>query len=163
MAANIMSEDDRISQSNKRAMRNPWVLGWLGLLTLVLLVNIAMITTAVVTNPGLVEQDYYEKGRDHEQNFLKKQAARNALGWSFNLDMPEELVLGKDATLRFNVVDKFGVALKDVKVDLTAYRPSDASADFSMQMESFAPGQYQTKVNFMLKGIWELKVKPTRQ
>ncbi|MCW9025641.1 MAG: FixH family protein [Gammaproteobacteria bacterium] len=151
-----------ISQSNKQAMRNPWVLGWLGLLAIVLVVNIGMISTALITSPGLVEQDYYEKGRDHEENFLKKQAARNALGWNFKLDVPAKILLGQSAILRFSVVDKVGVPLDDIKVDVKAYRPSDVTADFNVVMDSFAPGQYQTKVNFMLKGIWELKVKVTQ-
>ena len=159
-----MSNEDNskaplISQSNKQAFRNPWVLGWLGLLIFVLLVNAGMITTAYMTSPGLVDKDYYEKGRDQEENMLKKRAARNALGWSFKLDLPEQIVVGKDATIRFNVVDKFGVALKDIKVELTAYRPSDINADFSINMQAFAAGQYQADAVFHLKGVWELQIK----
>ena len=49
-----------ISQSNNRAFRNPWVIAWIALVVIVLAVNIAMITLAVTTNPGLVDKDYYE-------------------------------------------------------------------------------------------------------
>ncbi len=151
-----------ISQSNKRAMRNPWVLGWIGLVTVVLLVNVAMISMAVVTNSGLVEEDYYEKGRDHEQNFLKKQAARHALGWNFKLDVPEDLILGQAHTIRFNVVDRRGLAVDDLNIEVLAYRPSDADADFKLSMQAFAPGQYQAQALFPLKGVWELKLKASQ-
>lgn len=158
----MSNKEKRITQSSKKALRNPWVLGWLGLLSLVLVVNMGMITTAFMTNPGLVDKDYYEKGRDHEENFLKKRMARNALGWSFRLDIPEQLTIGKTEKIRFNVVDKYGVPLRDISVNLHAYRPSDASADFFMQMKEFAPGQYQADAKFVLKGVWELHVKVTQ-
>jgi len=148
-----------ISQSNKQALRNPWVLGWIALVTVVLLVNAAMITMALLTNSGLVEEDYYEKGRDQERNFLKKRAARHALGWNFKLDVPEELVLGQAHMLRFNVVDRLGLAVDDLTVEMQAYRPSDADADFRLTMQAFAPGQYQARAVFPLKGIWDLKLK----
>ena len=151
-----------ISQSNKQAMRNPWVLGWIGLVTVVLLVNVAMISMAVVTNSGLVEEDYYEKGRDHEKNFLKKQAARHALGWNFKLDVPEDLILDQAHTIRFNVVDKWGLAVEDLDIKVQAYRPSDADADFKLTLQSFAPGQYQAQAVFSLKGVWELKLKASQ-
>jgi len=151
-----------ISQSNKQALRNPWVLGWIGLVTVVLLVNAGMITMALLTNSGLVEEDYYEKGRDHERNFLKKQAARHALGWNFKLDVPEDLILGQAHTLRFNVVDRRGLAVEGLDVEVLAYRPSDADADFKLEMQAFAPGQYQARAVFPLKGVWELKLKASQ-
>ncbi len=151
-----------ISQSNKQAMRNPWVLGWISLVIIVLLVNVTMISMAVVTNSGLVEENYYEKGRDHELNFLKNQAARHALGWNFKLDVPEDIILGQTHTLRFNIVDRQGVAVDGLDVEVLAYRPSDAEADFNLEMQRFAPGQYQASGRFPLKGVWELKLKVTQ-
>lgn len=155
----MMNNSKAISQSNKEALRNPWVLGWIALVTIVLLVNAAMITLAVLTNSGLVEEDYYEKGRDQERNILKQRAARQALGWSFKLDVPDELILGQTHTLRFNVVDRLGLAVNDLNVEMQAYRPSDADADFRLTMQTFAPGQYQARALFPLKGVWELKLK----
>ncbi len=148
-----------ISQANKKGMRNPWVLGWIALVAIVLLVNAVMITLAIVTNSGLVVNNYYEKGQDLERNIIKERAARHALGWNFKLDVPEELVLGQMHTLRFNVVDRQGLAVNDLRVEMHAYRPSDANADFRLKMEAFAPGQYQAKAVFPLKGIWDLKLK----
>lgn len=145
-----------ISQSNKRAFRNPWVIGWIALVAIVLGVNAAMITLAVVTNPGLVSEDYYEQGRDFERNLHQRVAARNALGWEMRLDIPETLRSARRETLRFTAVDKHGLPLEKLKVKLIGYRPSDASADFSTDLDAFGGGIYQASVNFPLKGMWEL-------
>jgi nitrogen fixation protein FixH len=147
-----------ISQDNKHAMRNPWVLGWLGLLLTVIAVNVAFIVTAFNTNPGLVEEGYYEKGRDHEKNFQKRLEARNRLGWDIRLQSPEQVVAGKAAPYSVNIVDKVGMPLRDAEVTLQAYRPSDASADIHTTMELVATGVYQARLNLPLKGIWDLRV-----
>lgn len=148
-----------ISQDNKSALRNPWVLGWLTLLVTVLGVNIAFIVTAFKTSPGLVEEGYYEKGRDHEKNFQKKIEARNRLGWDISLQTPEEITLGSQSVYSINIVDKVGMPLRGAMVSLQAYRPSDASADIQTEMQSIADGVYQTSINLPLKGIWDLRVK----
>lgn len=147
-----------ISQDNKQAMRNPWVLGWLGLLAFVLLVNVVFIVTAFNTSPGLVEEGYYEKGRDHEENFQKRMEARNRLGWEMNLHTPEEILVNQPRTYSLNIVDKAGLPLKDAEVTFQAYRPSDSAADFAGEMEMLSTGVYQSRLDFSLKGIWDLKV-----
>ncbi len=148
--------EKRFSQSNKRAWRNPWVIGWLALLGVVLLINAGMITLAFVTGPGLVDKDYYELGRDFEKNRLKRIAARNALGWTAHLDMPEQNRMGAAAVYRFSVVDRRGVPVDDLDVTIAAYRPSDAEADFDVTMQRYAPGMYQADLVFPLKGFWEI-------
>ncbi|MCW8829642.1 MAG: FixH family protein [Gammaproteobacteria bacterium] len=147
-----------ISQNNRAAMRNPWVLGWLGLLVTVVVVNIAFILTAFKTNPGLVEEGYYEKGREVEKNFQTKLEARNRLGWDIRLQNPETVVAGREANYSVNITDKVGMPLRDATVTLHAYRPSDASADLTSKMELVTNGVYQSRFVLPLKGIWDLKV-----
>jgi nitrogen fixation protein FixH len=147
-----------ISQDNKQAMRNPWVLGWLGILITVVSVNIAFIVTAINTNPGLVDEGYYEKGRDHEKNFQKKMEARSRLGWNVTLQTPETITLGKPGTYSVNIVDRIGNPLKDAKVTIHAYRPSDASADLNAELEPIADGVFQSKLQLPLKGIWDINI-----
>lgn len=147
------------SQSSKRAMRNPWVLGWMALVLVVLGVNTLFITTAVITSPGLVDKDYYEKGRYHEENLLKKREARNALGWQYNLQVAEKIPMNAGSPVRFSAVDRTGLPLRDAVIVVTAYRPSDASADFSATMVESMPGMYEANMQFPLKGIWDLILK----
>jgi nitrogen fixation protein FixH len=147
-----------ISQDNKQAMRNPWVLGWLGLLTTVVGVNVAFIVTAFNTSPGLVEEDYYEQGRYHDTNYQKKMAARNRLGWEIRLQTPDKILLGQGANYSIIVQDRNGNPLKDARVTLHAYRPSDATADMTMELERIANGVFQSKLALPLKGLWDLNI-----
>ncbi len=151
-----------ISQGNKQAMRNPWVLGWLGLLITVLAVNVAFIVTAFKTNPGLVDKNYYEKGRAVEEHFQERLKARNRLGWDINVQTPSEVVAGKATTFHVNIVDKVGMPLNGAEVTMQAYRPSDASADIKINMDFVTNGIYQARFALPLKGIWDLKVNVTR-
>lgn len=162
MSKTMQHGESGISQSNKSALRNPWVLGWLALVVVVLAVNVGMITTAVVTNPGLVEENYYERGRDHEQNFLHQQKVRSELGSAVNIDVPSRIVMNRPAFYRFTAVDANGLPVTRAEVTITGYRPSDANADFSVPMKESYPGQYQAEMTFPLKGAWELHVRLER-
>ncbi|WP_456379085.1 FixH family protein [Thiolapillus sp.] len=152
----------RFSQHNKEALRNPWVLGWIGGIILVLSVNAAFIVTAFVTNPGLVEKNYYEKGQDQEQNFVSQQQARNRLDWHMKLDAIHQPVAGEPVRYSFNAVDSKGIPIDGDKAVIQAYRPSDINADFNTEMQEIAPGVYSAELIFPLKGIWDLNVMLTK-
>ncbi len=147
-----------ISQDNKKALGNPWVLGWLALVVVVFGVNAGMVATAVATNPGLVEEDYYQRGQDHEKQYQQRMQARTELGWQVALDVPPKIVMSKEGVFRLHLADNHGVPLNGAEVGLTAYRPSDASADFQVNLRETAPGQYDGYFALPLKGIWDLKV-----
>lgn len=148
----------KISQDNPNAWRNPWVIGWIALVVVVLGVNIVMISLAFITNPGLVTEDYYEQGRDHEQNVNKRIAARAALAWSFSADFPIDPVMNRNERYRFTAVDRNGMPLTNGQAALKAYRPSDADADFLVTMSETVPGVYEADVRYPLKGYWEITV-----
>ena len=147
-----------ISQDNPNAWRNPWVIGWISLVAVVLIVNITMISIAFISSPGLVEEDYYEKGQDYEQNINKRKAERNALAWSYTTDFPAKPVVNKPSHYSFNLVDKYGVALIDADVVFSAYRPSDADADFKVKMIETVSGRYEANIAYPLKGIWQFTI-----
>ena len=147
-----------ISQSSKRALRNPWVLGWLALVAVVLGVNIFMISMAFTTSPGLVAKDYYEKGRSYERTVQQRIASRTALGWELALDVPERIVLQRPAAFRLQVADKVGLPLAGANVTVHAFRPSDADADFAMPLAEVTGGHYVGDLQFALKGKWDLLV-----
>ena len=150
------------SQSNKQGMRNPWVIGWLTLLILVFGVNAGMVVTAVATNPGLVDKDYYERGRNVEREYLQRAAERTALGWVVDFDVPADVLVDRTGVYRFAVEDKYGNAIEGAEVTLAAYRPSDALADFEVALDEVGPGQYHVPMALPLKGIWDLKVTVVR-
>ncbi len=147
-----------ISQDNKQAMRNPWVLGWLGILATVITVNVIFIVTAFRTNPGLVDESYYENGRYHDANYQKKMEARSRLGWNISLQTPETINLGAAGNYSVNIVDRVGNSLNDATVTLHAYRPSDASADLKTELNKVAEGVFQSKLALPLKGFWDINI-----
>lgn len=149
----------KYSQSNPQAMRNPWVIAWIGVVVVFLSVNILFFIVAWVSSPGLVVQDYYEQGRQYEKNALKIMAAQNQLNWETRLELPQSIVRNNPDVYRFSAVDSRGLPIKGAQVDLFAYRPSDASADFVTPLQEIAPGLYQADIGFPLPGAWDLQLK----
>lgn len=150
------------SQEHREARRNPWFLAWLGLVVVFLSVNAAFIVTAVVTNPGLVSEDYYEQGRAYERHAIDRLAAQNRLGWEARLEVPQQIFTNTPDVYRFSAVDARGVPVADAEVQVTAYRPSDAGADFHTPLDQLAPGLYQARLGFALPGIWDLNISVKR-
>ncbi|MFZ2540719.1 MAG: FixH family protein [Gallionella sp.] len=151
-----------ISQDSKQALRNPWVLGWVGFVMVVLAVNVGLIMLSQYSNPGLVDKNYYDHGRDFERNALKQTAARASLGWEARLETPEHIVVAQPVSLHFTVIDGRGLPLSDADITITAYRPADAAADFMVPMRHVSSGRYQADISFPLKGTWDLIVKVKR-
>jgi len=152
----ISMNKDSFSQDNPKALKNPWVLGWLALVGIVLAVNIGFISLAFITNPGLVDKDYYEKAEDYEENLVKYRTARAALGWTYQAAFPSNPVMNKKSLYRVSVVDKTGLPLTAANIKIQAYRPSDASADFEATLVEVDAGIYEGYITYPLKGIWEL-------
>jgi nitrogen fixation protein FixH len=140
----------------RSAWRNPWVIAWLALVAIVLAVNATMIVLAFATNPGLVVDDYYERGRRVERTLATRRA--EAPGWTMSVDTPGDLAEGRPTTVRFFVVDAAGQPVRPDAVTYYAYRPSDAAADFSQPMIEEAPGRYAVEVSFPIAGVWDTLV-----
>lgn len=147
-----------ISQSSNTALRNPWFLAAMGFISVVVLVNIVFITSAISTNPGLVDKNYYEKGRNFEDSVQQRKDMVQRLNWDMRIQVPDEIVMNQPTTIYLNVADSAGLPLENATASLHAYRPSDANADFTLDMTPYAPGIFSADVRFALRGIWDLKV-----
>lgn len=150
---------NKYSQSSPQGRYNPWVIGWFALIGIFLSVNAVFVVFAVTSNPGLVVNDYYEQGRQYEKNAIKLLAAQQRLRWESKLEVPETITLNQADTYRFSVVDARGLPLNNADVQLQAYRPSNANADFTTTLQAIGPGLYQGSLSFPLPGIWDLNVK----
>lgn len=149
------------AQTNKTpAWKSPWLIGWMGLVLTVLAVNLVMVYLAIETNPGLVVEDYYDRGQDYEKTMFSKRA--NDPGWHMKVDLPEVLVAGEHIPVHFSVVDKSGVPVVADSAIFYAYRPSDVTRDFSQAMQQEATGLYSTKAQFRLKGVWDIMLAVTQ-
>jgi len=133
--------------------RSPWVLGWIGLVATVLVVNVTFVYLAFATNPGLVNDDYYERGRQYEKTLVSRLAKDP--GWTLHADVPDDLRAGEAATILITLVDKTGQPVIADQVRFYAYRPSDKAQDFSAPMVATGLGQYSVRVLFPLFGVWD--------
>jgi nitrogen fixation protein FixH len=138
------------------AWRSPWVMGWIALVVAVLGVNVTMVYLAIATNPGLVVEDYYERGREYERSLVSKMAS--GPGWEMRADIPPLIKAGERTRIRFFSVDRAGMPVAPDAVELYAYRPSDASRDFNLPMTEEGRGRYLAELSFPLLGVWDVLI-----
>lgn len=132
---------------------NPWIRAWIGLILVVLAVNLTFVYLAISTNPGLVSDDFYDRGQHYEQT-LATRLAKDP-GWTTALDIPDDLRPGEPATIRVILVDKAGQPVTPDGVTFYAYRPSDKRRDFTVPMVEEGKGRYAARVTFPLFGAWD--------
>jgi len=142
------------------AWRSPWVIGWVAMVAIFFSMNLFMVFMAVENNPGLVNKDYYERGQDYEKNMLKRQAKDP--GWQMKIELPRHIDVGETVTARFTIKDKVNQPVDVEAVAFHAYRPSDATKDFSVPMRETTPGLYEAKLSFPLLGAWDTLVSVKR-
>jgi len=144
----------------KTAWRSPWVIAWVALVLVVVGANALMIYLSIGANPGLVVDDYYDRGQQYEKDMLKR-LARDP-GWSMKIYPPQHVGVEEPARFRFGVRDREGNPVTPDEVTFFAYRPSNQRDDFSRPMNEVAPGSYEVAVSFPLKGVWDLLVSARR-
>ena len=151
-----MSQPEAIHETPTPAWRSPWVIGWVLLVAVVLGVNLVMVYLAVTTSPGLVVDDYYDRGQNYERTLVSRLAG--GPGWTMRADVPKGLKAGESSIVRFFVVDKAGQPVTPDQVTFYAYRPSDSDKDFSRPMESEGQGGYAVTLEFPLMGVWDTMI-----
>jgi nitrogen fixation protein FixH len=138
------------------AWKSPWVIGWIALVVAVLAVNFTMVYLAIATNPGLVTEDFYDRGQDYEETMVSKMARDP--GWYLYADVPSDLAADRPSVIRFFITDKAGQPVTPEKVHFYAYRPSDATQDFDLPMVREGNGRFKVDVTFPLLGAWDTLV-----
>lgn len=151
-----------ISQSNKSGLRNPWLLGMLALIVVVLAVNITFVWfTMKEGRSELVERDYKTKDRKSNEVLLSELRQQQALSWQTEIKKPKSIVMGTPTAYEIGVKDRDGKPVSGA-LAVEAYRAADASKDFTTAFKEVAPGLYQGNINFPLKGYWELHIRVKR-
>ncbi|MBA3023333.1 MAG: hypothetical protein FP821_05475 [Sideroxydans sp.] len=146
-----------ISQDHKSGLRNPWLLGMLGLIVVVLAVNAAFIWFATHDQSSLIDREYKTKDRKSNTQLLSELGRQQALGWKATINKPKSLIQGQPTMYEISVMDKDGMPVSG-EMEVEAYRASDASKDFITAFKEVAAGNYQGYVSFPLKGYWELHI-----
>lgn len=150
-----------ISQEHKNGLRNPWLLGMIGAIVLVLGVNSIFIWFATHNRSTLVDKDYNTKDRKTNAAVINDLQDQKTLAWKAVIKQPKTIVTGSPTGYEISVVDREGVPVGGT-VEVTAYRASDESKDFSAAFKEVSPGNYQGFLSFPLKGYWELRIRIKR-
>jgi nitrogen fixation protein FixH len=146
-----------ISQDHKSGLRNPWLLGMLGLIVLVLAVNATFIWFATHNQSSLIDREYKTKDRKTNTQLLSELGRQQALGWQTTINKPKLLTQDRPTMYEISVTDKDGKPVSG-EMEVEAYRASDASKDFVTSFKEVAAGNYQGYISFPLKGYWELHI-----
>lgn len=142
-----------LSEKLKQDLKNPWLRAVLGTVAVVVAVNIVFISYAFISPPNLVVKDYYEQGK---QYFHNENIRQQAAAWRLQLLLPKEVQANKPATCRLYVMNDKGAPVQSGKVTLSAYRPNDASVDFTLELKAVDTGTFAAPINFPLPGNWDL-------
>ncbi len=148
-----------IKTNKQHWYKSPLLLAWLFLVLAAMAGTIYMVIQANSGFPGLVVDDFYERGQDYEENIHKK--FENNEKWVTEFQI-EEIYLNKPTLISVSISDKSGVSAKPEKVTLFAYRPANFKKDFNVPMELSADkllngkAGYQATLTFDAKGKWEL-------
>ncbi|WP_130538333.1 FixH family protein [Thiomicrorhabdus indica] len=141
--------------------KNPFVIAWVTILTIVLAVNFFMVSMAIVTNPGLVIEDFYEKGKNMDK-ILAERKRMETLGWQLNVDLPL-MSEGKPQKVVVSVLDKDGNAMDVETAVLYYYRPSDRDLDGELPLQPAGEkGVYTADFTLTPKGKWDLIMEVTQ-
>lgn len=138
--------------------QNPWVWLLIGIMGVTLLVNGTLITIAFLSPPGLVVEDYYEKGKTYLYNQAQTQKDEARLAWDLELDIPKSPHLNNNDSYLVRAVDSRGQAIKGAQAEFAAFRPAEYGNDFTLAMREVGAGYYAANVNFSLPGNWDLIV-----
>ena len=150
-----------ISQNNKRGLRNPWFLGMMGLMVVVLGVNGTFIWLAMQNRPALVDREYSTKDRKSDTAALNDLQAHRTLAWRTTIKQPRAIVMNSPMAYEIGVADRAGMPVSGT-MEVVAYRASDARKDFTAAFKETSPGSYQGYLDFPLKGYWGLRIRIKR-
>jgi len=146
-----MDETNRSSS----ALKSPWVWGWFGMIAIVMAANATMIHFASTTSPGLVVNDFYEKGKNYD-NTLQERQQEKSLGWQIIPELPEKITVNKTFPIALSVAGAEGDKNLPREATIYLFRPSDATADFSLPMELKVSGMFTAELELPLPGRWDM-------
>lgn len=150
-----------ISQDSKKGLRNPWFLGMIGLIAVVLGVNGTFIWLAMQNRPALVDREYSTKDRKSDAAALNDLQGHRALAWKTTVKQPGAIAMNLPVAYEIGVADRTGAPVSGT-MEVEAYRASDARQDFTTAFRETSPGNYQGYISFPLKGYWELRIRIKR-
>lgn len=152
MATTVMTNE------KESAFKNPWVWLLIGIMGTAIVVNIILIALAFLSPPGLVVENYYEKGKAYFYDQAQAKADQERLGWQMNLDLPKAPVINTGESYLVRVLDREGLPVEGGHGEFAAYRPAENGHDMFLPMRDLGAGYYGAEVTFSKPGNWDLIV-----
>ncbi|SIN69333.1 Nitrogen fixation protein FixH [Sulfurivirga caldicuralii] len=137
-----------------RPLRNPFVIGWLVMLVLVLSVNLFMVNMAIVTNPGLVKTDL-DHAEQSVAQIIRMDRKLESLGWHLELNIPL-LTQNERVPVEARIATRDGHTIVGDKATLFYYRPADKRFDGQVEMIRNKDGVFTGSLKLPLKGKWDV-------
>lgn len=103
---------------------------------------------------GVYTEGGYQKGKDYNKT-IKAKKEQESLGWK--IDLKYKKIANNFANLKSCLKDKNNKIIKNAKLKAKITRPTQEGYDFIVD---FMPQNncYETKVNFPLKGVWDVEI-----
>lgn len=150
-----MTDRHRKGERNwSRPWKNPFVIGWFGMLVLVLSVNLFMVNMAIVTNPGLVKTDL-DHAEEHVAEILRRERLLESRGWALDLQIPR-LVQNQPQSIMARIRTRDGATVVADRATLFYYRPADQQQDGQVELTRQADGTFSGTLKLPLKGKWDV-------
>ena len=136
--------------------KQPWLWFILAPLIATVLYSTVYITASIVTNDGVVLEEYTKKAKAFHKDNRLSEAAR---------------LLGLSATLRFDtmtsdinleLISSKGKPLPE-QLELTLGHPTKASLDINITLHQLKPGYYAGELKNSLKGDKKLIISPANK
>lgn len=116
-------------------------------------VNAVMFYLAKTSHRGVVDHQAYQRGLAYNK-IIERGETQRALGW-------QPKVTFDDVThqVSVNLMDKDGADITGAEIYAYAFRPTQDGHDFKalLPADTVKANQYQAKLDFPLKGLWELR------
>ncbi|HHJ80090.1 MAG TPA: hypothetical protein ENJ65_00490, partial [Candidatus Tenderia electrophaga] len=106
--------------------------------------------------PGLVVDDYYERGKTYLFDQAQQKQDVQRLGWDLILDLPKAPAINKSESYLVRALDSEGVAISGAEVEFAAFRPVEHGYDLVVAMHEVGAGYYAADVAFGRPGNWDL-------
>lgn len=113
----------------------------------VVLVNGAMIYSAISTHSGVVSAEPYRKGL-HYNDRVRADENQQRMGWADNL------TIERNGQIELTLSNADGVPVRGMDVRLVIGRPTTNRHDVSVELVSAPAGHYEARINALPPGLW---------
>lgn len=155
-----------VARRRERGWWYPWI--FVVGMSVVIVVNIVMITLALDTFPGLETQDAYRKGIAYNQTIAAADA-QAARGWQMAVAVqprpadPTPATNGsRTAEVDATFTDRHGDPIAGLEVHAYLLRPTNEGNDFDARLDERGSGRYAATLTVPLPGQWDVRVHARR-